>query len=297
MRIIITTLFSLLLFESCSQVISIHKTFPPEMVINESESLMIINQFDYKKIEFTSGSEKKQEIYRSGIEKLLSALQSGFIERNGLQIKVSSNFIVNDSILDGKIEQLCEQSQTDFILTVDNFNLRMDQFKYRNEVDEKIVSYDVVVDGTFSFFSCETNGLVKQWPLKARRLYKISQIEERLLGIKPSLYRADEHVLLVSVDLANELVSRFHLRDFFIELYIYNTKAMKESVKYINSEQYDKAIESLLILTESDDLTTSGEAANNLFVVYELLNDPIESEKWFKKALEMNQLHSSNVSN
>ena len=69
---------------------------------------------------------------------------------------------------------------------------------------------------------------------------------------------------------------------------------MKESAKFIKAENYDRAIGLLLPLSESENLEIAGEAANNLYVIYEVIGNEIESDKWYQIAKDANQLHSSN---
>jgi hypothetical protein len=286
----------LVVVQSCSEMIAVNKTLPAEMVINNSESMLIINQFDYQKLEFNTGEDKKRNIYKSGIDKLFESLDREFAQRNGADITFFSELIVSDSIDTKQVEGMCADEKIDFILALKSYEPKMHQTNVeRNEDNDKIAFYDLVVIGRFSLYGCENYGLLNSWKLEARRFYESRSVESGLLAFGPSLKRAGDKVDSVSDDLGKIFVDRFHPRNIHLELYYYNTKAMKEAVKYIKAENYDAVIELLLPLSTSSNLVTAGEAANNLYVVYEILGNAFESDRWYRKASEANQLHSSNV--
>ena len=113
----------------CSEMISFNRTLPAEMIINPKESIFITNNFDYTQLDFNSGEEKKQEVYRSGINSLLQSMGREFTNKNEANITLSDTEVLRDTLSENFSLSLCETSKTDFLLLVDDYNLIMDQNK------------------------------------------------------------------------------------------------------------------------------------------------------------------------
>ncbi|MEQ9166498.1 MAG: DUF6340 family protein [Fulvivirga sp.] len=294
----ITLVLIIACLASCSQSIVINKTLPAEFVLNSDEIIIVENKFDVSTLDLGSAEERKLNVYSSGISALLKKLESELTQREGVSVIMLDSGIFQNTpaaAFDNTIDSVCNSTSGNFYFVLKEYTLEMDQTGVEKDEDgDKIASYDLLATAKFDLYSCETGQKVKDFDQSARVFYENRVVQSGLLARGPSLKKADEEAVVVSEDLAIFLIDRFHPVEIQKELHYYSGKSMKEAANLINNEDYAAALTTLLRLAENSDNTIAGEAANNLFVVYEILGNSDQSEYWYNQAKKLDQLHSLN---
>lgn len=283
---------------SCSQSIVINKTLPAEFVLNPGEIIIVENNFNLSALDLGSAEERKLNVYSSGVSALLMKLESELTEREGVSVIMldSGKFQTTPKeAFVAKLDSTCKSSSGHFYFVLKEYALEMDQTGVEKDEDgDKVASYDLLATCEFDLYACETGQQIKSMRQAARVFYENRVVQSGLLARGPSLKKADEEAVIVSEDLATFLIDRFHPVDVQKELHYYSGKSMKEAANLINNEDYGTALTILLKLAENSDNTIAGEAANNLYVVYEILGNDAQSQYWYDQAKKLNQLHSLN---
>lgn len=297
MKSIISALIFITLV-SCSYSVTVDKTLPAEFVLNSQETVIIENRFNSAALDLGSAEDKKLKVYTSGISALLKQTKFELFEREDVRvILLDSGRFQNtpNETFAAKMDSTCKSSSGDFYFVLDKYELEMDQTDVEKDDDgDKVASYDLVATANFDLYSCETGQKIKSFVQSAGVFYEERAVLSGAFAKGPSLKNAEEKAVAVSRKLAISLFKRFHPMDIQVVRYYYVTASMKEAAKLIEREHYESALTLLLELAKNNDPTIAGEAANNLFVVYEILGNDSQSEYWYNQAKKLNQLHSLN---
>jgi hypothetical protein len=284
---------------SCSKSVTINKTLPAEFVFHSGEKAILQNGFDAEALDLGSAEEKKLKVYTSGIAALLKQMEYELSEKEGMQVIVLDSGRFQDTSSETfatKMESACASSSADFYFVLDKYELDFDQTDVEKDDDgDKVASYDLVASANFDLYSCDIGQKIKSFEQSARVFYEDRAVLSGLLAKGPSLKKAEEEAVVISKDIAILLSERFRPVNIEVSLYYYATKSMKEAALLIERKNYESAIPLLLELAKNNDSAVAGEAANNLYVVYEILGDDSQSQYWYDQAVSLNQLHILNT--
>ena len=103
------------------------------------------------------------------------------------------------------------------------------------------------------------------------------------IAIRPSYANRQTEVDRMSLDIGRSYINKiFPVVEDEIEIYFRN-KYFADITPYMKSGDWEKAIELLLPLTNSDNRKISKRAAWNLFAAYKALGDMKKSDYWLGK--------------
>ncbi len=297
-RCFILTGFLLLI--SCTSYVSISTTALPEINLSkDSADFLLVNRFVPDQLDYKN--ENKVDVYRMGVNKYIDGLISGFNTNEKINLVIADTILASHSAHEPAynlstriIQELCEEYDPDYILSLDNYDLFFDQEVEVQEYDDgsksKTAHYDLVLNTFITIYSI--NGMALDKLKEELRTHHDSRaVASGLFAVGPSMGQADENVLALSDELGRSFIAKFEPSRITVMRPYYSTKEFKSVYQAFKLGNWDEVEEKLLLLTESPDMKTQGRAAYNLGVLYENLDRRSEMDYWYSEAkLKLRQL-------
>lgn len=280
---------------SCTSYVSVSTSIPSNIIVTgDTVQFLFINRFvpedlDYKK-------DNKIEVYKLGSEKYVRGLKNGFDNDEKYRLIFADTIFPSHSAHEPAnnltmdiIENLCEQYNPDYILSLDNYDLFFDKEvevdEYEDGSKSRTAYYDLVLNTYLTIYSINGMALDKLKE-ELRILYDKRSVVSGLLAVGPSIGKADDSVIKISEDLGERFIENFYpsqateLRPF------YSSKEFSAAYKAFRIGDFETVETELLSLTEKPDSKVLGKAAYNLGVLYEHLGKTAEMEYWYQVAQE-----------
>ena len=278
----ITILF---LNTGCYTYIQMPKIVPPEIMLEENEkTVQLVDFFDVSKLGDLY-NEKHFSVYETGIENLKNGFEESF-EKNE-----DYNLFVYDSVQKGhahnrlpktlsedSIKLFCVINNTAILLALESFNIFFDK-EIEESDDGKVANYSLVVEAGLSLY--DSSGHV----INRSEIYLDKFIDSRNvivlnMAFRPSYKKNQETIDKLSFKIGNNYINKFYPSEVIELKLIYLNKEFDEVIPYIKQYNWEKTIELLKPITESDNKKIAGKAAHNLSVAYEGAGDIENSTYW-----------------
>ena len=156
---------------ACTSYVPVQKTLPPEIVLQEvTADFLFVNRFKPDELDYNN--ENKVEVYKMGVENYISGLKSGFDTSGQLNLLMSDTILASHSahepahnLSQSIIRSLCDEYDSDYIFSLDNYDLNFDQDVEVQENDDgsksKTAYYDLVLNTFITIYTCDGNVVEK----------------------------------------------------------------------------------------------------------------------------------------
>jgi hypothetical protein len=292
---ILVPLFTIILLSSCSTMMFVDRTIPPEIELaREGQKIIIQNFFDYTKPEYVK--EDHSEIYKAGGEAFSNSLVNylGNSELIYAQIgdsivKSEDGRILSDVLSPDYVEYTCEHFGADMLLAIDSLKL---EFDFEVEGARIIFGGDGIVKHFYLNYMPYLSLYDRDGTLIERSYVNLSHHYSSrasitvLITIKPSLKNALDEAIILGQDAGIEYGSKFFSTIGSFPYKVYIGKPFKASFTMMQNNMWSDAIRYLLPLAESKDSKTAQRAAHNLWVAYIGFDDEASAELWYNKSLQ-----------
>ncbi|WP_289055979.1 DUF6340 family protein [Carboxylicivirga marina] len=275
---IIFPVIFIMLLNSCSTLVFISKTVPPQLVLEKKPArIIVINQHDYQSN--VRIKDKHKNAYRIGIEQFCESLTNNnspkattvmfMYNMNDFETPISFDSV----LIKNDINSLCAVNNADYLLSLDSLHLDFDWEVFKEENDDGSVSKtkDFYVYCKYYISLYDSIGEVTEKTLIEREHHFASRPTlGGLITFKPNLKNATKQIHKLAYDSGIEYHSLFYPTIEDVPRKLYVGKAFKETNFLIKSKQYDKAIRILQEMIEELNSKQASKAQHNLSVALEL---------------------------
>lgn len=272
----------LLLLSSCTTMVNLTRTQPPEMVLEPQPAKVVFsNQFDYAA---NPGIKDKHEVaYQTGIEQFAKTLSKDTLHKEPVVIfqqdtsgSVQQPHHLYESNMDSlEIRNICRTYRSDFLLSLDSLRLYFDWEVIREE-DESDGSVSKTKDfyliGSYYVTLYDSAGEpVKRTLLERSLLYTSRPTLGALVTILPNLANGTGKISILAQDAALEYLGMFYPSEVITgQRKLYTGSSFTGSNQLIFQKEYDKAIEVLEKMPYSSRKGSMKKIQHNLSVAREL---------------------------
>jgi hypothetical protein len=290
MKKLIPFVFSVLIFCSCSTSVYLTRTVPPELVPDNPPARVVFsNQFDYLS---NPGIKDKHEIaYQTGILQFAETLTKDSLHENPVVIFLTdtlekinrSEKLYNNQMPVDQIRTICKAHEAGYLLSLDSLRLHFEWETIRDEDPDGSVSkekYFYLLSNYYVTLYDSAGGLFKRTLLEKSLLYTSRPTLTGLITIQPNLANGLEKIKKLAIAAGIEYLNMFYPS---VETYdkrtLYSGKFFEETNLLIKQQEYDKASEKLMDMTNSPKTKLAMKARHNLSVAQELKAIMIEKDK------------------
>jgi hypothetical protein len=270
----------LLIFSSCTKFIFIEKTLDPEIIPQKKNgTIVFVNLFNYTSPAYVK--EKNVAPYRSGVKKLTEGLS---LIPPGDKLY---NFVIGDTLRKGidagmltallpidSVTAICKQYNADMLLALDSMNIFFDWETIVENSDDgsksKTKNFYLYTNFFLSLYT-SAGDLMNRSKVENSTFYKSRPTLSGLITIQPSMVKATGSIEQLAFQAGQDYVDKFYPRTENESRLIYSGKPFKESNAYLETGNWDKAIELLEPLTRSPDSGIATKARQNLYVAKEAM--------------------------
>ena len=288
-------LLSLLMLSSCTTMIFVNKSLPPEIEIPDKDQKIVIqNFFDYTRPEFVK--EKHEEVFHSGISSFTNGLISFLAGSDLISAYEGDTLVVSgpernlSDVLDPVyVEATCKRYQTDLLLAIDSLSIDFDWETETVENDdgskEKTKYFYLLLQPFLSLYD-NTGKLIDRSSIPDQEVYSTRPALSGLLTIRPSLksQKAKREVASLADKASRHYGMKFFQGMASFPYKVYYTKPLNTAYRMMQTGNWAEAIRELLPFASSPDPKTAKRAAHNLGVAYTSLGDEASAKKWFEQA-------------
>ena len=289
---ILALFISALPISSCTSIIFVSKTVPPEIEIEGQANLIVVqNYFDYTRAEFVK--DKEQEVYYSAVTAFIDGLSS-YLEGDELitcitgdtLVKSESGRLPSDFLNQDSVIAICDRYSANLMLSIDSISIGLDWETETVEDDEssyKVKTFYLEVQPFLSLY--DNNGsLIDRSYVYRQEFYKDRMALSGLITFKPTLAKAVEEVYAISADAGIGYGSKFFQSEGRSEYKVYYTNPFHVSYLLMLDKKWADAIRDLLPLASSSNKKIAMRAANNLYVAYLGIGDETSADIWYERA-------------
>jgi hypothetical protein len=272
----------LLLLNSCTTVVNLTRTEPPEMVLEPKPAKVVFsNQFDYLS---NPGIKDKHEVaYQTGIARFAASLSKDSIHKEPVLIfqpdtsgrEHQEGQLVQTNKDSLEIINICRVNQCDFLLSLDSLRLHFDWEVIREEDEmdgsvSKTKDFYLICNYYVTLYDSIGSPL-KRTLLERSLFYKSRPTLGALITILPNLANATGQIALLAHDAAMEYLGMFYPSQVIAgQRSLHTGKIFEASNNLIFSKDYDKAIQMLEQLPYSGNKGKAKKIQHNLSVAQEL---------------------------
>lgn len=279
---------------SCTTLLFIKKTLPPEITLESAGNSMVIqNYFDYTRPEYVK--EKHEEVFHAAVASFTRELVSS-LEGENLVMAIQGDTLVrkikgripSDMLNPDSVSSVCNRYNTNLMLSVDSVYIGFDWETETMEDDDgsryRVKSFYLEVQPFLSLYNSQ-GILIDRSYVYRQVLYKDRLALSGLITIKPSLAKAIAEVTILAGESGHDYGAKFFGSYGTFEYKVFYSKPFDVSYSLMLNREWADAIRELLPLAESSEKKIAKRAANNLWVAYTGIGDETSAEMWYKKSL------------
>lgn len=258
-----------------------------------ARQVAIISRYDATQLPYKK--DRKVEVYRDGARAAVASVAR--------QLGAEATFqpLRHDTLLHAaagrmpvlppaEVQALCRRWNVQSLLALEYFDAYMNQDDVVKEKDSsgntsKTASYSLVVQTQWTLYDAQGQ-LLNQSAVDESRPYEQRQVLSGLLAAGPAMAKAGEKVQELA-DLAGTDYAQRYLpaQIAFVRDY-YAGAELKEAVAGFTHNDWQASVAPLTALAGSPDAKLASQAAYNLSVAYEALNDLNAALRWATEAAQ-----------
>ena len=284
----------LLIFSSCSTMVFLTRTVPPELILEKEPARIVFsNQFDYQAN--PEIKDKHEAAYKTGVEEFGKALLNDNFHENPVVIfRMDTIGSMNKTaklfegmLLENKIGSVCMAYDADFLLSLDSLRL---YFEWEVIREEDPMDGSVSKTKDFYLFNNyyvtlydATGGIVERTLLERSHLYTSRLTLGALITVLPNLDKAKEKISNLAHEAGIEYIGMFYpSEENYEQRKLYTGKGFKETNSLIFSRQYDEAIGLLQKMASTPKPKLAEKVQHNLSVAKELKLNTVQKIDLFR---------------
>jgi len=277
----------IILASSCTTVVQMQRTYPPEKVIEaDSVKFVFVNFFDYRIPEYIK--DKYEIAYATSVR--------GYIDGLGKTILMDpkESFAVGDTLKGGfsvismqlpeftdTVRAICAAHGADMLIALDSINLVMDwdvNLEEDDEGGEMLVKNFYLYANHYMTLYASDGEVIDRCAGEKSTYVKSKYTIFGMIG-GPTIAKARETVRSLSHDAAKDCIGKFYP---FTETYtetLYKGGPLNKINELIISGHAEEAVEPLKALINSSDQDLAKKASSNLDIVNRILANRRETEQ------------------
>jgi hypothetical protein len=277
----------IILASSCTTVVQMQRTYPPEKVIEEdSVKFVFVNFFDYRIPEYIK--DKYEIAYAIAVR--------GYIDGLGKTILMDpkESFAIGDTLKSGfnvssmqlpeftdTVRAICSAHGADMLIALDSINLVMDwdvNLEEDDEGGEMLVKNFYLYANNYMTLYTSDGEVIDRCAGEKSTYVKSKYTIFGMIG-GPTIAKARETVRSLSHDAAKDCIGKFYP---FTETYtetLFKGGPLNKINELIISGRAEEAVEPLKALINSSDQDMAKKASSNLDIVNRILANRKETEQ------------------
>lgn len=284
-----------IIMASCSTVVPVRKTLPPEIRLpDNSGDFFFISRFNADSLPFNN--DNKVEVFKLGHDAYIKGISAGFDSSRYFYVTLSDTIMGHaaptepeDDLSAVLAEQLCNNNNKNYLLTLDAYNLYFEQevdvVKLEDGTKERTAYYDLVVETYIGMYN-RHGKVLDRFRDELRIEHDKRSVISGLLAVGPSMGKADKNAILISDELGRKFIQKLYPVSVIEQREFYHTREFSKAYKAYQMGHWADAENQLLQLTKSEDSKIAGRAAYNMAVLCENLNRLDEMTYWYGVAQE-----------
>jgi hypothetical protein len=291
MTIVLKVVTLILLTSSCTTMVQMQKTYPPEAELPaDSANFVFTNFYDYTIPE--SIEDKHEVAYAVAVRGYIDGLGEVILKDKG------TSFMIIDTLRKGypvismqypefadTVRALCARYGADMFIALDSINLWTDWDVTMEENDEGgsmlVKDFYLFANNYMTLYTSEGEVIDRCAGEKSSYVKSNYTIFGMLGGM--SIVRARDAVRALAHDAAKDCLGKYYPFTETVPVMIYSGGPFKEISRQIIAGHPEEALEPLRKLTQSSDTNIAWKAEHNLSVVNEMLENMRIAEEILKK--------------
>ena len=281
MTVVLKVVTFILLTSSCTTVVQMQRTYPPEAELPaDSGNFVFTNFYDYTVPE--SIEDKHEVAYAVAVRGYIDGLGEVILKDKGTSFMVVDTLMKGYSVISMQnaefadtVRALCARYGADMFIALDSINLWTDWEVTLEENDEGgsmlVKDFYLFANNYMTLYSSEGEVLDRCAGEKSTYLKSNYTIFGMLGGM--NIVRARETVRSLSHDAAKDCIGKYYPFTESVPVTIYNGGPFREISLQIIAGHPEEALEPLRKLTQSSDPNIARKAEHNLSVVNEMLEN------------------------
>ncbi len=282
---------------SCFSYLQIPVNYSPEIELKENEkSIQYISFYDPSQLDFEN--EKRIEVYASGAEKIKEGLKNSFQTNHDFTFLPMDSVVrgyayayYSDTLPPGMVRRYCSLNNSSMLLALEAFNVSYDKRSEETTNDEgkkkNVVHYILITEACLTLYD-NTGRLINRSNMEEEKYIDTRDALFLDIAIRPSFANKQKEVDQMSYKIGSNYISKFYPKTVSEQRKYYTGKDFTEITPYLKSQQWEKAIELLLPMSESSDPKIAMKASHNLGVAFEGLENYERADYWYAKSDELN---------
>jgi len=277
----IATIFILIIAFSCAATLEFTKTGLREIDLKNNDSIVLyVNLFDISQLDFDN--DKRVGVYASGIKKIEAGLVQSLKGKHGFELYTNGEH--KGKALHNLAEQLspdtinffCSFNKTPLLLALEaydiSFNKRLKTEENEEGKDQRKADYYLVVKAGLSLY--DSTGLeLDRTEMQLEEYIATRDVIALGAAFRPSYSNKKKEVDRMSMNIGRCYIDKYFISHSRESKMYYTGKYFKEITPYIENGEWEKAIDLLLPLANSNNPKIAKKTAHNLDVLYEALGD------------------------
>ncbi|MBC5994411.1 DUF6340 family protein [Pontibacter cellulosilyticus] len=283
-----------LMLHSCTSVLFINTTLPPEVPItNEQWKVVAINRFNPELLSINR--EKKVDVFALGASEAFYGATEAILKDPTFSlaaIDTTGDYTAQAAgqrLTKEQVQSIHRQYPHHLILTLDNLDAFFEQETVREKDSDgtvtKTAHYTLHTRTSWTLYD-STGTVLDQAVLSRAELYNSRGVLSGLLAIGPSMGNAGPVVNKLAWHTGQDYWRRLNPKQINFERLYYSGKDLMPAAHNMAASNWDEAISILTPIAESGSRKNAAKAAYNLAVVHEAKGDIIGAKQWAKQAAD-----------
>jgi len=282
---------------SCKSHFEYARIVPPDYdnLIYDSV-LQYVSLYDVTKLDFSN--KKRIEVHASGIKNIKEGIFQSLPAKYNYKLFAFDSAFKGNALNDlaeplnpDSVGYFCSFNQSPLLITLEAYDIFYNKESKSVENDEgeteRKVDYYLVVKAGISLYD-SSGFLIDRSEMKMEEYITTKNVVALGAAFRPSYSSKQKQVDRMSTQIGQNYIAKYFPTERIESRMFYKKKYFAEITPYIESGEWEKAIELLLPLTDTTDQKIAKRATHNLGVLYEAIGDAEKSEYWLEKSKTYN---------
>lgn len=285
---------AILLLHSCTSVLFINTTLPPEVpVTNDQWKVVAINRFNPALLSINR--EKKEDVFAFGASEAFFGATEAILQDPTFSLAATDTTgtytaqAAGQQLTREQVQSIHRQYPHHLILTLDNLDAFFEQETVREKDSDgtvtKTAHYTLNTRTTWSLYD-STGTVLDNVTLSRAELYNSRGVLSGLLAIGPSMSNAGPVLNRLAWQTGQDYWRRLHPKQINFERPYYSGKHFTEAAHSMANSDWQKAVGLLTTVAENGSRKNAAKAAYNLAVVHEAKGDVTGAKQWARLSAE-----------
>ena len=285
---------AVLLLHSCTSVLFINTTLPPEVTVTQNQwKVVAINRFNPELLSFNR--EKKMDVFAIGASEAFFGATEAILQDPTFSLAATDTTGTYTAQAPGQrltqeqVQSIYRQHPHHLILTLDNLDAFFEQETVREKDSDgtvtKTAHYTLHTRTNWTLYD-STGTVLDNFTLSRAELYNSRGVLSGLLAVGPSMTNASPVVNRLAWQTGQDYWRRLHPKQVNFERPYYSDKDFTPAAYSMAASKWNEAVTLLTPIAESGSRKNAAKAAYNLAIVHEAKGDIAGAMHWAKQSAE-----------